>query len=103
VSGRIPSKKSRGEYEMPKSKSVTESGVPLYLLPRAIARHINRIGDPVYRISVKRTHWHHYNISVRTKSLPKELVSRVARLTAPGEKEPDHPPMIHVHLQGCAV
>jgi len=89
---------------MPKSKSVTESGVPLYLLPRAIAFHINRIGDKVYRISVKRTHWHHYNISVRTKSLPKELAScQVARFTEPGKKEPDHPPMIHIHLPGCTV
>jgi hypothetical protein len=58
---------------MPKSKSVTEGGIPLYLLPRAIARQINRIGDSVYRVSVKRTHWHHYNISIRTKSLPREL------------------------------
>lgn len=58
---------------MTKSKSITEGEVPLYLVPRAIARQINRIGDSVYRVSVKRTHWHHYNISVRTKSLPKEL------------------------------
>jgi len=58
---------------MAKSKSVTESEIPLYLLPRALAHQINRIGDSVYRISVKRTHWHHYNISIRTRSLPKEL------------------------------
>ncbi len=58
---------------MTKSKSVTEGEIPLYLLPRVITRQICRIGDSVYRISVKRTHWHHYNISVRTKSLPKEL------------------------------
>ena len=65
---------------MPKSKSVTEGEIPLYLLPHAIARQIFRIGDSVYRISVKRTHWHHYNISVRTKSLPKELApARVTR------------------------
>jgi hypothetical protein len=65
---------------MPKSKSITEGGIPLYLLPRAIALQINRIGESVYRISVKRTHWHHYNISVRTKSLPKELAPvRVVR------------------------
>lgn len=62
-----------GGHRMPKSKSVTEGEVPLYLLPRAIALAINRMGDSVYRISVKRSHWHHYNISVRTKSLPKEL------------------------------
>ncbi|MFA4849522.1 MAG: hypothetical protein WC626_07325 [Methanoregula sp.] len=60
-------------HGMPKCRSVTEGGIPLYLLPRAIARQINRIGDSVYRVSVKRTHWHHYNISIRTKSLPKEL------------------------------
>lgn len=66
---------------MPKSKSVTEGEVPLYLLPRVIARQICRIRDSVYRISVKRTHWHHYNISVRTKSLPKELApARITRL-----------------------
>jgi len=58
---------------MAKSKSVTEGEIPLYLLPRALALQINRMGDSVYRISVKRTHWHHYNISVRTRSLPKEL------------------------------
>ena len=60
-------------HRMLNSKSVTQGGIPLYLLPRAIALQINRKGDSVYRVSVKRTHWHHYNISVRTKSLPKEL------------------------------
>jgi len=58
---------------MAKSKSITEGEIPLYLLPRAIAHQINRMGESVYRVSVKRTHWHHYNISVRTRSLPKEL------------------------------
>jgi hypothetical protein len=76
---------------MPKSKSITEGEVPLYLLPRAIARQICRIGDSVYRISVKRTHWHHYNISVRTKSLPKELApARVTELSGPGDSLPEH-------------
>ena len=80
-----------GGHRMPKSKSVTEGGIPLYLLPRAIARQITRIGDPVYRISVKRTHWHHYNISVRTKSLPKELApARVTGLEGPGDSATEH-------------
>jgi len=76
---------------MPKSKSVTEGGIPLYLLPRAIALQINRIGDSVYRISVKRTHWHHYNISVRTKSLPKELApGRFTRLDRSRDSMTEH-------------
>ena len=57
------------------TKNLTAGGtsVPLYLLPRAIAHEINRMGDSVYRISIKRTHWHHYEVSVRVKALPKEL------------------------------
>ena len=51
--------------------------VPLHLLPQALARQIRKAGDIIYRISVKRTHWHHYNISVRTRLFRKEL--------APGE------------------
>jgi len=71
---------------MTKSKSVTQGGIPLYLLPRSIALQINRIGESVYRISVKRTHWHHYNISVRTKSLPKELApAPIMKLLGPGD------------------
>ena len=50
---------------------VTE--IPLYLLPQAITLLIRMRGVKVYRISVKRTHLHHYNISVRTRLLPKEL------------------------------
>jgi hypothetical protein len=76
---------------MTRSKSVTEREVPLYLLPRVIGRQICRIGDPVYRISIKRTHWHHYNISVRTKWLPRELApARVTRLDACPDPAPEN-------------
>lgn len=73
---------------MAKSKSITEGEIPLYLLPRALAHQINRMGDSVYRISVKRTHWHHYNISVRTRSLPKELAPGCST----GPAHSGHPP-----------
>jgi len=58
---------------MTKSKALEATEIPLYLLPKTIARQINLFGDAVYRISVKRTHWHHYNVSVRTKTIRKEL------------------------------
>ena len=51
-----------------------ETGIPLFLLPHAIARQIKKRGDLIYRISVKRTNRHHYSVSVRTKSLPRELM-----------------------------
>lgn len=58
---------------MTKAKSTRATEIPLYLLPQAIARLIRERGEKVYRISVKRTHLHHYNVSVRTRSLPREL------------------------------
>jgi hypothetical protein len=61
----------------PKSTVATE--VPLYLVPRVIARMIRERGEKVYRISAKRTHYHHYNISVRTRTVPREL------MPAPGD------------------
>ena len=50
--------------------------IPLYLLPKVIARFIRMKGEAVYRISVVRTHWHHYNVSVRTKRIKQELKPR---------------------------
>ena len=49
------------------------TGIPLYLIPQAVTRLIRKRGGKVSRISVVRTHYHHYNVSVRTRSLPKEL------------------------------
>jgi hypothetical protein len=58
---------------MMKRRSKTESGIPLWFLPHAIASRIREWGGAVYGISVKRTHWHHYNVTVRTKRIKKEL------------------------------
>jgi hypothetical protein len=60
-----------------KRRSRTENGIPLWLLPQTLARKVREWGDGLYRISVKRTHWHHYNVTVRTRPIRKEL--------APGE------------------
>ncbi len=54
-------------------RSRSETEIPLSLIPQAITRLIRGQGEKVYRISVVRTHYHHYNISVRTRSLPGEL------------------------------
>ena len=83
---------------MKQSRSVKEISVPLYLLPREIAYQINQMGDSVYRISVKRTHRHHYNISVRVKVLPKELapacscIVYVPAIRSPGDDTEHNPP-----------
>lgn len=58
---------------MTKAKSTGMTEIPLYLVPQAVTRLIRERGEKVYRISVVRTHYHHYNVSVRTRSLPMEL------------------------------
>ena len=56
-----------------KGRSRTETEIPLHLLSHAVARKVREWGSVVYRISVKRTHLHHYNVTVRTKTIRKEL------------------------------
>jgi hypothetical protein len=51
-----------------------ETGIPLFLIPEKIKGKIKKMGDRIYRISVKRTEHHHYSVSVRTKTLPRELM-----------------------------
>ncbi len=58
---------------MPPKKYYVETEISLYLLPVVIARQIRKIGAKVSRISVRRTHWHHYNVTVRTKSICEEF------------------------------
>jgi hypothetical protein len=65
-----------------KRTSATEREIPLFLIPQVIVRQIRKRGGSVYRISVKRTHRHHYNITVRTKRMPRELVPGTAALFA---------------------
>ena len=50
-----------------------ERDIPLFAIPQIIRTQIRKTGDKIYRISVKRTHWHSYNVSIRTKALPREL------------------------------
>ena len=57
-------------------RSATETGIPLSLIPTAIARQITRQGGAVHRISVSRTCRHHYNMTDRTKSLNRECKIR---------------------------
>lgn len=58
---------------MTRKRSRTEAEIPLHILPLVLTRTIREWGDGLYRISVKRTHWHHFNVTVRTRPIPKEL------------------------------
>ena len=67
------------------TKSNDERDVPLHLLPLAISQFVQQAGTKIYRISVKRTRWRAYNVSVRTRSISRELVpDRLVTVTVPG-------------------
>jgi len=55
------------------------------VIPHAIARQIKKPGDEVFRMSVKRAHWYHYNVTVRTKSPLRELRVRQNKITSSEE------------------
>lgn len=54
-------------------RSATVTGIPLCLIPHAIASQIHNQGEDVYHTGEKRVNLHHYNITVRTKSPKREL------------------------------
>jgi hypothetical protein len=62
-------------------RSATESGIPLCHIPHAIASQIHKQGEDVCHTSEKRVNLHHYTITVRTKSLKREL--RPVRVRVP--------------------
>jgi hypothetical protein len=61
---------------MTRKRSRTVSEIPLHLVPRAVSRQVQDRGDAMSRISIRRTHWHDYNETIRTKSVRKELTTR---------------------------
>jgi hypothetical protein len=69
---------------MMRKRSNEVAEIPLKLLPVIIARQIRKMGARIYRISVKRTHFHHYNVSVRTKAIRKELAPVEVAKIEPG-------------------
>lgn len=89
---------------MVKGRSRSETEIPLYLLPLAVARRIREWGDVIYRISIRRTRWHHYNVTVRTRLIKKELEPV---LVAVPEAEPGTGAGTKHHAarkgRGCAV
>jgi hypothetical protein len=89
---------------MVKRRSTTQTEIPLYLVPQAVHRQIRDWGAGVYRISVVRTHWHHYNVTVRTRSPARELMPRTrAEPPAAGPEDSARRTLVRGKGRGCAV
>jgi hypothetical protein len=62
---------------MPRRPAQVERDVPLYLISHKIRQGVNTHGEELDRIVVNRTRCHHYNISIRTRPVKRELKRRL--------------------------
>ena len=58
---------------MPRRAAFVLPEIPLFLIPPVIQREICRAGEELERIVIKKTGRHYYNISIRTRSVNREL------------------------------
>jgi len=58
---------------MPRKPTTTESGVPLWLIPPAILKWIQAVGDELDWIHVRRSKFHYYTIRIRTRPMRREF------------------------------
>jgi len=63
---------------MPRRPTETESGVPLWLIPQVVFQWIQKAGEELDWIRVRRTNHHFYLISVRTRPVKREFGRRAA-------------------------
>ncbi|OPX65168.1 MAG: hypothetical protein A4E34_02452 [Methanoregula sp. PtaU1.Bin006] len=62
---------------MPRRPAVLTPKVPLFLIPSIIQKEVKRAGEELVRIVVKKAGRHYYNVSVRTRSICRELRMKV--------------------------
>lgn len=60
---------------MPRRPAQVVSGVPLFLIPPMIRQEIKRAGEELERIVVKKSGRYYYNISIRSRSVKRELMA----------------------------
>ena len=52
--------------------------VPLFMVPHLVRWRVKEFGQRLYRVSVARTHWHHYTVKVRCRCY-REIPARTRR------------------------
>jgi len=80
-------KVSKGN-NMPRRAAVVIPDVPLFLIPHIIQNGIRIHGEEVERITIKKTYMHVYSLSIRTRSVKRELRPAIphAKYPAPRSK-----------------
>jgi len=63
---------------MPRRPTETEGCVPLWLIPPVIMKRIQAVGEELDWIRVRRSKYHYYTISIRTRPVKREFRRRAA-------------------------
>lgn len=58
---------------MPRRPATIERDIPLFLIPHIVMRGIRTHGEELERVIVRKTRRHYYNVSIRTRSIKREL------------------------------
>jgi hypothetical protein len=64
---------------MPRRAAVMTQKVPLFLISAIVKKEVKKAGEELVRIVVKKAGRHYYNVSVRTRSISRELRAGVPR------------------------
>jgi len=72
-----------------RDRSNDSTGIPIQLLPAIVAKQIRKMGIKIYRISIKRGESRLFNVSVRTRSIPRELVPECIAMLDPVHRIPE--------------
>lgn len=60
---------------MPRQQTTPDKSIPLFVIPHVIMQKIRRHGEALERVIVRKSGSHHYNISIRTRPVKRELRS----------------------------
>jgi hypothetical protein len=58
---------------MPRRQTTVERDIPLFIVPHMIMKRIRTHGENLERVIVRKSGSHYYNISIRTRTVKREL------------------------------
>lgn len=72
---------------MPRRPAIIVPRIPLFLITSVVNREVKKAGEELVRIVVKKAKGHYYNVSIRTRSVNRELRSSVPHAGIPDISE----------------
>ena len=64
---------------MPRRPARIREDIPLWLIPQIVQDEIARAGEEMFRIVIKKTGRHYFNVATHTRSVKRELRPHVEK------------------------